>query len=84
MERKEIESKIRSFLRKYICDIDVYELDEEDELAEYGMNSTAILKLIMDMENEFNFEVCDDDFDSKNFRNLKNIIFYSENKLKAV
>ena len=59
----------------------MYALDEEDELAEYGMNSTTILKLIMDMENEFNFEVCDDDFDLKNFRNIHNIVYYSENKI---
>ncbi len=57
------------------------EFDEEEDLANYGLNSSMLLELIANIENEFSIEFIDDDFDSDNFRNLNCIVNYVDNKL---
>ena len=75
MTKHDIEKDIRKILSENIeLEVDVTQLDGHEELANFGMNSTSILKCIMAMEQEFGFEVNDDDFDSQNFMTINSLV----------
>jgi len=75
MNREQMESKIRDVLQKEMEEsTDVNSIDINDDLVNYGMNSTIILKMIMNIEKELNITMSDDDFDEENFRSIADIM----------
>ena len=78
-----IKSRLISILREHVeLEGDLEEIGLEDSLADWGLNSTGILKLIFGIEKEFELQFDDDDFDSANFQTLNSLILYI-NKKKA-
>lgn len=71
---------VQNILFKHIDTVQVQELDEHEYLTNYGLDSTGILKLIIGIEDEFGFEVKDDDFDNENFQTLSCLISFVERK----
>lgn len=79
---KELEEKVREIFREEVqMEVDIDEIGAEEELADYGMNSMRVLKLIMSLEERFGFEVCDEDFNAKNFMSIQMIVAFIEEKM---
>lgn len=81
MDRIEIENKVMDILHELLPESDNgNNIDKDEFLDEYGMSSSIILKLIIRIENEFDFRVSDDDFDEKNFETVESIVMFVEKK----
>lgn len=78
----EVEIKVRDLLKGIMnAEVDVNEIGMDDDLGEWGLNSTGVLELIMSIENEFGLEFSDEDFDAENFQNIGSLVGYIEYKL---
>jgi len=78
---KELEARVRQILKEEVeLEADIDEIASDDELADYGMNSMKVLKFIMSMEEKFGFEVCDEDFNAKNFMSIDMMVAFIETK----
>jgi len=70
-----INERLQKILKEYLYpELNLEELNEDDFLANYGLDSTGILKLIVKIEEEFGFEVRDEDFDNETISCLNNFI----------
>ncbi len=78
MVEEEIEIRIRKILSN-ILEGGEDNIGLNDDIRDLGLNSTGILKLIINLEEEFDFEIRDDDFDFENFQTLKKLIVYIQN-----
>lgn len=77
-----IEVKLRAILKEQVeIEADMEEIGLEDDLANWGLDSSGVLKLIVGIEEEFGFQFDDDDFDSKNFQSLNSLVTYVNEKL---
>ena len=64
MERKQIRDNLVRLLKAQIEDISVNEtIEDEEPLENYGINSVAILKILVNIEKVFPISIDDDDFD---------------------
>ena len=80
----EIDLKLREILKQiYGVDTPVDEINPKTSLADLGVNSLGILKLMSEVERQFGIEFSDEDFDYKNFYNLENMTLYIEQRLSA-
>lgn len=65
---------------------DVYDVDvtkgigNETTLSEFGINSVSFIKLIVEIEEEFDFEFDDDKLSHKAFNSLKCLVAYIDEK----
>jgi len=76
-----IENKIREILSESIqLSKPIEDIGLEEDLTELGMDSITVIKVIIDIESEYGFEVPDEDLAISNFVNLNNIISYIENR----
>jgi acyl carrier protein len=67
--------------RELVDDGKEVELKEEENLLANGiMDSLGILKLVSFIEQKFDVQVPDEDITVQNFRSLKDIASYLENK----
>lgn len=79
----DIEAKVRSIIKEHVgIEGDTDNIGVDDELADWGLNSTGILKLISGIEEKFGFVFEDEDFDSRNFQTIASIIKYIEDKCR--
>lgn len=79
---KSIEDNIREILNDLLHDEKlINNIGLDDELAYCGLNSSDILKLMLELENKFSIEISDDDFDFTNFKTLASITEYVEKKI---
>ena len=81
--RNEILKKIGIILEPWIDDIDHPEgLDEHTSpITDIGLDSVAIMQLILGIEKEFNITIRDNELDSEVFSKMANLIDIIEGKL---
>lgn len=83
--QSDIKSKLVSILKEHVeMEGNLEEIGLEDSLADWGLNSTGVLKLIFGIEKEFEIEFDDDDFDSANFQTLNSLILYINKKIGTI
>jgi iturin family lipopeptide synthetase A len=77
-----IEQKIRDLLYDAL-EINKQEviINDEENLSKYGFNSISYIKLIVNIELEFEIEFDDEDLEFSKFINLKSIINYVRSKM---
>lgn len=76
-----IEDKVRKCLDEIIgSDISVKDIDVEDDLFKMGLDSLNAIKLIVALENEFNFEFNDEDLTDDNIKSISKICNYINDK----
>ena len=83
LTREEILGQIRLLLEPWLDNIDdSTSLDEQTSLlTDLGLNSVAILQLILGIEKEFNVTIKDHELDSEVFSKMANLIDIIEGKL---
>lgn len=80
----EVEIKVRDLLKGIMnVEVDVNEIGMDDDLGEWGLNSTGVLELILNIEKQFGLEFGDEDFDAANFQSIGGLINYIERKLSS-
>lgn len=57
------------------------QLKENDDLTELEINSILFIKIIIDIENQFNIEFDDEALDYSKFVSMDNLIHYVQGKL---
>ena len=78
-----INERLQKILKEYLYpELNLEELNEDDFLANYGLDSTGILKLIVKIEEEFGFEVRDEDFDNENFQTISCLKIFIKSKIE--
>lgn len=54
----------------------------ESELSSIGLNSVIFIKIVVDLENEFDIEFANEDLEYGRFKNIQDICDYISNKLE--
>ena len=62
-------------------DVAEVEVSEDDNLKEYGMDSIALVSLIVEIEMKYNITFTDDDLNPNNLTTVKNIVDMMEKYL---
>ena len=62
-------------------DVAEVEVLEDDNLKEYGMDSIALVSLIVEIEMKYNITFSDDDLNPNNLTTIKNIVDMMEKYL---
>ena len=62
-------------------DVAEVEVLEDDNLKEYGMDSIALVSLIVEIEIKYNIMISDDDLNPNNLISVKNIVDIMEKYL---
>ncbi|WP_028560598.1 phosphopantetheine-binding protein [Paenibacillus pinihumi] len=76
------EAKIRRIMKENMeLTTDVDEIKLDDVLTNYGINSIAFVKLIVLLENEFNFEIEDENLEYTKLSTLSSLLSYIETRL---
>lgn len=77
-----IEQKIRQIIKENIeISIPLQDFWMDFEFIDIGINSITFIKIIIDIENEFNIEFSDEDLDYNKFSNLGSLVLYVQNKV---
>lgn len=64
-------------------ELDMESFDINAELINYGINSSGILNIIVNIEREFGFEFKDEDFASNNFKTIQSLKTYVQKKYSS-
>ncbi len=81
----EIENKIKElFINSVETQMYSNEIDVNENMSSYGINSISYIKLTVAIESEFSIEFSDEDLDYNKFPNLVYLISYVEMKLNIV
>ena len=76
----EIETKVRSFLGKYVSDPEV---DGDLDLVSAGLvNSLYAMQLVLFIEQEYGIQVTNEDLDYENFKSVQAIVQFITLKQK--
>ncbi len=59
---------------------DITNIDQDDELIEYGLDSLNLVKVILAIEERYNIEFSEEELEFENFSTLKKIINIIEKK----
>ncbi len=59
---------------------DITNIDQDDELIEYGLDSLNLVKVILAIEERYNIEFSEEELEFENFSTLKRIINIIEKK----
>jgi methoxymalonate biosynthesis acyl carrier protein len=79
MSTENVQFKVQEFVGQYLNDT---ELDPELDLFASGrVNSLFAMQLVLFIENEFGFQVQNDDLDYDNFKSLVSIEDFVQRKL---
>ncbi|MHC4737929.1 MAG: phosphopantetheine-binding protein [Planctomycetota bacterium] len=82
LTREEILGQTRLLLEPWLDDTDLASLDEQTSLlGDLGLDSVAILQLVLGIEKEFNVTIEDHELDSEVFSEMANLIDIIEGKL---
>lgn len=77
MQKKIVESSLISLYKKYIGNIEIINtLTLESVLIDLAINSVDYIKIIIDIENEFNIEFDDNDLTPGTFQTIGNMVDY--------
>lgn len=77
---KNIEERLLKIFEKGFGNIKEFGLD--DELVKLGINSINFIKLIVEAEQEFGFEFSDEYLSTNQFKTLRDIIKYIDEKIQ--
>jgi acyl carrier protein len=82
-DRIDILKTLAAILEPWLNDIDDRNLlnEQTNLLADLGLDSVAILQLILGIENQFGVTIKDSELDSDVFSKMKNLIDIIEDKL---
>ena len=83
LTREKIIKQVRILLEPWLDDIDESDQINEDAdlLTDLGLDSVAILQLILGVETEFNITIKDHELDSEVFSKMAKLIDIIEGKL---
>ena len=82
VSREHILKQLRVLLESWLDDTDLASLNEQTSLlTDLGLDSVAILQLVLGIEKEFNITIKDHELDSEMFSKMANLIDIIENKL---
>jgi len=76
---KEIEIKLKKIIDENLNM--PTEINPDNELKKYGIDSITFIKIIVCIENEFKIEFDDENLDSNRLSTLNNLIEYVEGKI---
>lgn len=72
------EKIIMEFLKKYF---DVSKVNKEDNIFELGfVNSLFAMQMVSFIENEFDFEISNDELNLDNFKSINSILAFIDSK----
>lgn len=78
----EIEAKVRKILKKNInFDADIYEIADDVNLSNLGMDSISTIKIIVAIEKDFNIKFADEDLIGSNFKDINSLVKYIKDKI---
>ncbi|WP_297418081.1 acyl carrier protein [Clostridium sp.] len=79
----EIYKKIEEIVKKY-SNAFIYEKDIKmtDDFESLGLNSLQYLKIVVEIESEFDIELDDENLDNKIFKNIENLSNYVKKLIK--
>jgi len=82
-DRTDILKTLAAILEPWLDDIDDRDLlnEQTNLLSDLGLDSVAILQLILGIENQFGVTIKDSELDSDVFSKMKNLIDIIEDKL---
>ena len=84
LAREEILGQTRLLLEPWLDDTDLASLNEQTNLlGDLGLDSVAILQLVLGIEKEFNVTIKDHELDSEVFSKMANLIDIIESKLNG-
>ncbi len=76
-----IEKKVREIIKNYVeTNIDILTMPIDENLFNVGMDSVSVIRIIVELEDEFDFEVEDDELAIINLTTIEKIIEYIESK----
>lgn len=78
-----IEKKVREIIAQIIQsdEFDVWELEVNDNLFHYGLDSMLAVSLIVFLEDTFFFEFPEEDLNTDNIKTIERIVNYVSRKL---
>lgn len=79
---EEIEQTIRRIYKEKLdlsCDIDT--IDVNEPLGQYGLDSISAIKVVVEIEETFDFEYLDEDLVVENFTSLDTVIKYVQKRI---
>lgn len=79
----EIYKKIEEIVKKY-SNACIYEnnIKMTDDFESLGLNSLHYLKIVVEIESEFDIELDDENLDNKTFKNIENLYNYVKKLIK--
>ncbi|MFB0846535.1 phosphopantetheine-binding protein [Paenibacillus oleatilyticus] len=81
----EIEEEVRRIIIETAnLNIPRHELNEENDLTQMGLDSITGIKIIVAIENQFDFEFDDSNLNVETFKNIKQLCTYVQNKLEEI
>lgn len=79
-----IEEKLREIINKHVeTNIDVLTMPIDENLFSVGMDSVSAIKIIVEIEDEFNFEIEDDELSMNNLTTIEKIVAFIESKCSS-
>lgn len=74
---EEVEKKVRKlFSEKLSLSCNLEEIEKSENLQDYGMDSISAIKIVVEIEEEFDFEFADEDLVIENFATIENVVNY--------
>lgn len=81
MDEENIKKKLLETVKKQVNSIIGRDILLEDEMAKIGLNSIAFIQIIVELEEELEFEFDDDRLDFYKFHTIQDIFIYIKEKL---
>ena len=79
---KNMEQVVRELLKKHIkSNINFEEISSSESLEEAGMNSIDFIKVVADIEMEYEIIFPDEELDFENFNTIDNIVRFINSQL---
>jgi acyl carrier protein len=77
----QIEEKIKGILAVNLENkITAKQINRNDELKDFGINSISFIKIIVGIETEFGIEFADEDLDTDRFQTVQSLVDYVKKK----
>ena len=80
-----VERKVREFiLENFMFTNEESALDSEESLLEKGViDSTGVMELVAFLEDEYNFQIRDEELEPENLDSVRNIVAFVDSKRAA-
>ena len=80
MTDETVKAKVREILAQFAAE----DVDEDQDIFASGLvNSLFAMQLVLSLEQEFGFEVADEDIDINNFNSVKALVAFVGKKASA-